>query len=116
MTEASQNYVVSVAITILSLYFILYVIYGRTKNRSLIANYKPGAPGYDQFRRLVRNSKYLALAISVTTISILYAAFKARTVLQSNSPHSLLLVAPIGFIVVMVLLSYFIPYLFGKRR
>jgi hypothetical protein len=114
--SAETNFLVTVTLVVMGLFFTTYLIYGRAKRKSfLIGGYKPGSPGYDIFLKLVDNYKVLALAIISTLIFALDLTFQIFTVLDSRS-YGLLISGPVLVLLLFVLILAILPKILGKKR
>lgn len=91
----NTNFLIDVLFLILGLHFTLYLIYGRTKRRSLVGGYKPGKPGYEVFIKLVDNTKYLVFSVILTLFFLISTIIDGHKILQSSSTHSILVFAPV---------------------
>lgn len=108
-----MNYLMDILALGVCLFSLIYIIYGRMKNHSLIGGYKPGVPGYEAFRKLIR-TRVLVMVCIATVVFGISTVFDARAILQSNSPHAILLAAPIGFIATLVIGLIITPILLKK--
>jgi len=97
----------------MSLFYVVYIIYGRVKRKSIIGNYRPGVPGYDVFRKIIAN-KFLVISSILAVFFILNAIFDARRVLQSSYSDSVLIVAPVGVILLFLLVIFISSRLFPR--
>lgn len=110
-----MNFVADVLCFAMSLLFLVYIIYGKSKRKSIIGGYKPGTPGYDVFLRFVNNKKYLVLIASATAIFTVNLGFAVKDVLKSDSSHSILIVVPIMVIAAFAISIFVLPGVLGKK-
>jgi hypothetical protein len=113
----SQSYFFDVILVGLGLLFIVYIVYGRIKRRSIFGNCKPGDPGYAEFLKFINNSKFLILATLGTLFFFVSAILDAKDILKETTSHSILVVAPIMVGLGFLGLAMIIPrMLIGKRK
>ena len=114
--DTHANYFIDVLFSITGLFFATYIIYGRVKRKPLIGDYKAGTPGYEAFRKIVENNKYLAITILGVLFFVVSAAFDARTILHSSSSRAILIVAPILNVLVFLIGVVLTPFILGKSN
>ncbi|HEY5668039.1 MAG TPA: hypothetical protein VIR03_02625 [Candidatus Saccharimonadales bacterium] len=114
--NAAQNFFIDVILVEMSLFFIVYLIYGRTKQKPLVGNYRPGDAGYQTFKNLVSNTKVLFFSIAAVVIATIDLITSSRAVLHSKASHSILVVAPIMATAGMLIVLLVLPVLLAKKR
>lgn len=98
----------------LSLFSVIYIIYGRIRGKALIGGYRPGKPGYGAFRKIISN-RNLIIAVALVLFFTVSTILDADKVLNGPSPqHSILIIAPILVITTFLLAILIIPTLFRK--
>ncbi len=107
-------YSTDVLLTLMSVFSVIYILYGRAKDRSLVGNYKPGVPGYHVFRRIIA-VKYLVLTSILTMFFATNAIVDARRVLHSSHSESVLIVAPVGIILLFGVSIFISSKLFSEK-
>jgi len=112
--DANGSYLIDVLFIAIGLFFIVYVIYGRIKGKSLVGGYKPGKPGYDVFLRLL-STKYLVISIIATLFFVTNAVFDVRSILEESSSRSILIVAPVAVIATFFLVFPILSVMFKKK-
>lgn len=109
-----MNYSMDVLALGMCLFSLVYIIYGRMKNHSLIGGYKPGIPGYEVFQKLISTRVLIAVCIATVVFSV-STVLDVFSVLKSESSHSVLYVAPIGIIVTFIVALSLVPVLLKKK-
>jgi hypothetical protein len=112
--NSNMNYLIDVMIVALGLFSIVYIIYGRIKNQSLIGGYKPGKPGYDVFKKIV-STRSLVIVSTVTIIFGVSTVFDILSILRSDASSSELFGAPIAVVVAMIATFTILPFVFKKQ-
>jgi hypothetical protein len=107
-------YSTDVLLALISIFVVVYIIYGRAKHRSLVGNYKPGVPGYDVFLKIIAN-KYLVISSILAVFFTINAFVDARRVLQSLYSDSVLIVAPVGVTLLFLLAIFISSKLFSQK-
>ncbi|HJP96713.1 MAG TPA: hypothetical protein VJ843_05090 [Candidatus Saccharimonadales bacterium] len=111
----SMNYLLDVMLFGISLFLIVYILYGRKKNQSLIGGYKPGVPGYEVFQKLIR-TRVLVLVCAATVFFGVGITLDIFSILHSDkTSHSILIAAPIAVIVAVAVTFIVLPPLFRKK-
>lgn len=87
-------YFVDILLAFASLFYVVYIVFGRVKHRALIGGYRPGEPGYNVFRKIT-STKYLVVSLMFATLFIISAVFDARRVIESSYSKSILVAVPI---------------------
>lgn len=113
--NANESYFIDIVLTVMGLFFLIYLIYGRVKRKSLIGGYEPGKPGYDVFFKLVHNPKYLYISIAVTLFFIISSVLDARAVLEGTQSRSILVVAPVMAVLALFLCIFTLSAVFSKK-
>jgi hypothetical protein len=114
--ETHAAYTFDVLLSVIGLHFTTYLIYGRVKKRALVGNYKPGAAGYDAFRKIVNNNKYLATSIVLTVVFIAATIAEGLRAFDQTSSHIFLVAIPIIMIILLLVSLKAIEMAFGKNR
>ena len=114
--DVKGSFFLDVLLLAMGLHFTIYLMYGRIKHKALIGGYKPGAAGYDAFRKLVNNNRLLVISVVVTAFFIVNTALDARKILQGPPPHTILVVVPAIIVLMLLVLSFIIPAIFKSKR
>lgn len=110
------SYFLDVTFSVVGLFLITYIVYGRTKKKPLIGESNATKRDYHIFRRIVGNNRYLAITVLGTLFFIVNAAIDMWTILRSSSPHTILVVAPVLNILLLFIAIALAPSLLGQKR
>lgn len=112
----NQELMIITSLILLGAFFTAYIIYGRVKRKPLLlGDYKPGAPGYNEFIKLVDNNWYLIAAIVTTVLSTI--AFTVDAINILNSPYSkiVLIGSPLTVVISFLVIFWIAPYVVGTK-
>lgn len=99
-----------VLFSIMGLFYIIYISYGRTKQKPIISIgnfYKPKGPGHASFLKVVNSNFVFTITILATLLAVASLVFDTFRVLeQPPSTHSIFVVAPIGILALSIIVFF----------